>query len=62
MVNIGDVIFQIAMLLLVILFFVSVFLFIRGLRKNQFYRSDALERIESKLDKVIENQEKQLRD
>ncbi|GLY12953.1 DUF4083 family protein [Pseudobacillus badius] len=61
MVNIGDVIFQIVMLLFVVLFFVSLFLFIRGLRKSQVYRSDALKRIEGKLDKIIENQERQSR-
>ncbi|GLY12667.1 DUF4083 family protein [Bacillus badius] len=62
MVNIGDVIIQIVMLLFVVLFFVSLFLFIRRIWTNQFDRSDALKRMESKLDKIIENQEKQFRE
>jgi energy-converting hydrogenase Eha subunit H len=62
MINIGDVIFQIITILLVVLFFISLFLFVRRLLKNQFYRNDALKRIEDKLDKIIENQERQIED
>ncbi|MGC8229999.1 DUF4083 family protein [Pseudobacillus badius] len=62
MVNIGDVIIQIVMLLFVVLFFVSLFLFIRRIWTSQFDRSDALKRMESKFDKIIENQEKQFRE
>jgi hypothetical protein len=58
---IGTIIYQIVVFLLLLLFFASMFLFVRSLLRNQSGKSSSMKRIEEKLDKIIENQEKQLK-
>ena len=57
-VNIGDIIFQVVVFLLIILFFVSLASFVRTLIKNQKRSVQSNSMIEEKLDKIIELLEK----
>ncbi|WP_093269479.1 DUF4083 domain-containing protein [Psychrobacillus sp. OK032] len=54
MFNVGDLIYQIIVLGLIILFVVSFTLFIRRLLLNQQAKKTQLNEIEKKLDKIME--------
>lgn len=53
-VNIGDIVFQVIVLVLIILFFLSLTLFIRKLLISQRKRTEINTKVEQKLDKIIE--------
>jgi hypothetical protein len=57
-VNVGDIIFQLVVFGLIILFFVSFALFIRSLINKQRKKVHSNSNIEAKLDKIIELLEK----
>lgn len=54
MLNVGDMIYQIIVLGLIIFFVVSFTLFIRRLLLNQQAKKNQLNEIEKKLDKIME--------
>lgn len=53
-VNVGDIIFQIIFILLIILFFVSLTLFVRRMSITQRKRAENNMKVEQKLDRIIE--------
>jgi len=53
-VNVGDIIFQLIFILLIILFFVSLTLFIRRMSVTQRKRAENNTKVEQKLDRIIE--------
>jgi len=58
MFNVGDMIYQVIVLGLIILFVVSFTLFIRKLLLNQQAKKHQLNELEKKLDKIIELMDK----
>ena len=58
MFNVGDMIYQVIVLGLIILFVVSFTLFIRKLLLNQQAKKHQLNELEMKLDKIIELMDK----
>ena len=58
MFNVGDTIYQIIVLGLIVLFVVSFTLFIRRLLLNQQAKKHQLNELEKKLDKIIELMDK----
>ena len=58
MFNVGDMIYQIIVLGLIVLFVVSFTLFIRRLLLNQQAKKHQLNELEKKLDKIIELMDK----
>ncbi|MBE4907506.1 DUF4083 family protein [Bacillus luteolus] len=56
--NITEIVFQLIIFLLVILFFVSIGAFVRSLFKNQRSNEQQSSQIEQKLDRIIELLEK----
>ncbi|QOR68201.1 DUF4083 family protein [Cytobacillus suaedae] len=59
--NIADIVFQLFIFLLIILFFVSIGAFVRSLFKNQRTNVQQNSQIEQKLDRIIELLEKDKR-
>jgi membrane protein implicated in regulation of membrane protease activity len=57
--NIGDIIFQLIVFSLIVLFFVSIGAFFRSLFKNQRTNVQQNSQIEQKLDRIIELLEKE---
>lgn len=57
-VNLGDIVFQAIFILLIILFFVSLTLFIRKMSITQRKRVENNTKVEQKLDRIIELLEK----
>lgn len=53
-VNIGDIVFQMIFILLIVLFFVSLTLYVRRISINQRKRVQNNAKIEQKLDRIIE--------
>ncbi|WP_419961743.1 DUF4083 domain-containing protein [Psychrobacillus sp. BM2] len=58
MFNVGDMIYQIIVLALIVLFVVSFSLFIRRILLNQQAKKHQLNELEKKLDKIIELMDK----
>ena len=58
MFNVGDIIYQVIVLGLIVLFVVSFSLFIRRMLLNQQAKKHQLNEIEKKLDKIIELMDK----
>lgn len=54
--NIGDIIFQLFVILVPIIFIISILLFVRSLKK----RNEQLKRIENKVDKIVEQKSQKL--
>ncbi|MEK3953769.1 DUF4083 domain-containing protein [Psychrobacillus sp. FSL K6-1464] len=54
MFNVGDMIYQVIVLGLIVLFVVSFTLFIRSILLNQQAKNHQLNEIEKKMDKIIE--------
>ncbi|WP_313957123.1 DUF4083 domain-containing protein [Siminovitchia fortis] len=52
--NIGDIVFQMIFILLIVLFFVSLTLYVRRISINQRKRVQNNAKIEQKLDRIIE--------
>lgn len=51
---VGDIVFQLIVILLIILFFVSITLFLRRLSITQRKRAENNTKVEQKLDRIIE--------
>jgi len=60
MFNVGDMIYQVIVLGLIVLFVVSFSLFIRRILLNQQVKNHQLNELEKKLDKIIELMDKKL--